>query len=63
MQIQEMYWKQKYESLEENYNTLKNEYEKSLSSTKSKTSNYTIFLKFTNSGEICFIIKVLLFSI
>ncbi|XP_027845142.2 uncharacterized protein LOC114125612 [Aphis gossypii] len=37
MQIQEMYWKQKYESLEENYNTLKNEYEKSQSSTKSKT--------------------------
>jgi len=44
MQIQEMYWKQKYESLEENYNTLKNEYEKILSSTKSKTSNYIFFL-------------------
>jgi len=43
MQIQEMYWKQKYESLEENYNTLKNEYEKIQSSIKSKTSNYTIF--------------------
>ncbi|XP_025200308.1 uncharacterized protein LOC112598149 isoform X2 [Melanaphis sacchari] len=37
MQIQEMYWKQKYESLEKNYNTLKNEYEKSQNCIKSKT--------------------------
>ncbi|XP_003241437.1 uncharacterized protein LOC100575782 [Acyrthosiphon pisum] len=37
MQIQEMYWKQKYESLEENYNTLKNEYEVNQNSSKSKT--------------------------
>jgi len=44
MQIQEMYWKQKYESLEENYNTLKNEYEVNQNSSKSKTSNYTSFL-------------------
>lgn len=43
MQIQEMYWKQKYESLEENYNTLKNEYEKNRNSPKSKTSKYTFF--------------------
>jgi len=54
MQIQEMYWKQKYESLEENYNTLKNEYEKSLSSTKSKTSNYicSFFLILFNLIEV-----------
>ena len=43
MQIQEMYWKQKYETLEENYNTLKNEFEKNLNSTKFKTGNYTVF--------------------
>jgi len=43
MQIQEMYWKQKYESLEENYNSLKNEYEQNKNSTKSKTSNYIMF--------------------
>lgn len=28
MQIQEMYWKQKYNCLEENYNALKNELKK-----------------------------------
>ncbi|XP_026823514.1 uncharacterized protein LOC113561355 isoform X2 [Rhopalosiphum maidis] len=39
MQIQEMYWKQKYESLEENYNSLKNEYEKCQNSTKSKINH------------------------
>jgi len=43
MQIQEMYWKQKYESLEEKYNTLKNEHEKNQNSLKSKTSNYTYY--------------------
>ncbi|KAL5233690.1 hypothetical protein ACI65C_001100 [Semiaphis heraclei] len=37
MQIQEMYWKQKYKSLEENYNILKNEYEKNQNSSKSET--------------------------
>jgi len=45
MQIQEMYWKQKYESLEEKYNTLKNECERNQNSSKSKISNYTFFFK------------------
>lgn len=45
MQIQEMYWKQKYKSLEENYNILKNEYEKNQNSSKSETGNHTFFFK------------------
>lgn len=39
MQIQEMYWKQKYDSLEENYNTLKNEHEKKQNIAKTPTGN------------------------
>lgn len=37
MQIQEMYWKQKYNDLEKNYITLKNEYEKEQNTAKIKT--------------------------
>jgi len=43
MQTQEIYWKQKYNSLEENYNALKNEYEEKLNFTKIPTSKLNIF--------------------
>lgn len=39
MQTQEMYWKQKYDRLEENYNTLKKEYEKKQNIAKTTTGN------------------------
>lgn len=41
MQIQEMYWKQKYNSLEKNYMTLKNEFEKEQNTSKTKTGKFT----------------------
>lgn len=45
MQIQEMYWKQKYSSLEENYNTLKNKYKEKVNFTKIPTGKFNIFNK------------------
>lgn len=41
MQTQEMYWKQKYDSLEENYNNLKNKYEKISHTITTNNGNYT----------------------
>lgn len=41
MQTQEMYWKQKYDTLEENYNILKNDFEKNQNTSKS-ISKYII---------------------
>lgn len=45
MQIQEMYWKQKYNCLEENYNALKNELKKQNTS-KTKTGKLVILVLF-----------------
>jgi len=43
MQIQEMYWKQKYDKLEENYNTLKNEYDKKANHFITSNGNCILF--------------------
>jgi len=43
MQTQEIYWKQKYNSLEENYNTLKTLYEEKLNVTKLPIGKLNIF--------------------
>lgn len=43
MQIQEMYWKQKYNDLEKNYKTLKNEYETEQNTAKIKTGKFPFF--------------------
>lgn len=42
MQVQEMYWKQKYNFLEENYNAVKNELKKENSS-KTKIGKCRVF--------------------
>lgn len=44
MQIQEMYWKQKYDSLEENYKALKIECQKYQNMTKTTTGKIIILL-------------------
>lgn len=46
MQIQEMYWKQKYDSLEESFNNLKNEYERNQNTTKAITGKLKLLLLF-----------------
>lgn len=44
MQVQEMYWKQKYNSLEKNYNALKNEYEMEQNTIKTNTGEFSFFI-------------------
>lgn len=47
MQIQEMFWKQKYDNLEENYKSLKCEYDKIQNTTKiGKLGDFIYFLKY-----------------
>lgn len=46
MQIQEMYWKQKYDRLEENYNILKNKYEKKQNIAETTTGKFFLLFLF-----------------
>lgn len=44
MQTQEMYWKQKYTCLEENYDTLKNEFKKKQFTSETTTGKLTFLV-------------------
>lgn len=44
MQTQEMYWKQKYDNLNDNYNILMNEYKNKQSTAKAVIGKYIVLL-------------------